>query len=111
MAFDEKLAERVRTQLPATVKFTEKKMFGGLAFILNGNMCVTVSGEGGLLVRVGPDQYESLCAEPGVNTAVMRGRTMNGWLRVSAEAVRGKQQLDRWICRSVSYTENLPVKG
>ncbi len=111
MAFDEKLAERVRTLLPATLQFSEKKMFGGLAFMLNGNMCVTVSSEGGLLVRVGPDQYESLCTKPGVDTAVMRGRTMTGWLRVSAESVRSKQQLDRWIARSVCYTETLPAKG
>ena len=110
MAFDEKLAERVRTQLPATVKFTEKKMFGGLAFILNGNMCVTVSGEGGLLVRVGPDQYDSLCAEPGVDVAVMRGRKMTGWLRVSSESLRTKKQLQTWVSRSTSYTKTLPAK-
>ncbi len=110
MAFDEKLAKRVRSLLTANPVFTEKKMFGGLAFLCNGNMCVTVSGQGGVLLRVGPDQYETLCAKPGVDTAVMRGRKMTGWLRVSSENLRTQKQLQTWVSRSISYTQTLPAK-
>jgi TfoX/Sxy family transcriptional regulator of competence genes len=107
MAYDEELAERVRELIAAEAGLTEKKMFGGLAFLLGGNMAVAASGQGGLLVRVDPAApYD----EPGVEPMVMRGREMTGWLRVADEAVRTKKQLTTWVRRGVAYARSLPPK-
>jgi TfoX/Sxy family transcriptional regulator of competence genes len=90
---------------------TEMAMFGGLAFLLGGNMSVAASGQGGLLVRVDPAEGESLLTAPQVEPMVMRGREMKGWLRVDAQGVRGKRELARWVRRGVDFARSLPPKG
>jgi TfoX/Sxy family transcriptional regulator of competence genes len=110
MAYDEDLANRVRELIAAQAGVTEKKMFGGLAFLVNGNMSVGVSGQGGLLVRVDPAETEALLAKPHARPFEMRGRGMQGWLRVDAEGVRTKRQLEPWVRRGVSYARSLPPK-
>jgi TfoX/Sxy family transcriptional regulator of competence genes len=110
MAYDEDLANRVRELIAAQAGVTEKKMFGGLAFLVNGNMSVGVSGQGGLLVRVDPAETEALLAKPHARPFEMRGREMQGWLRVDAEGVPTKRQLEPWVRRGVSYARSLPPK-
>src|SRR5438309_9322875 len=101
MAFDEVLADRVRAVLDDEAGLTEKKMFGGLAFLINGNMSVSASGQGGLLLRVDPGQTDELTAEPHAEPFVMRGRAMEGWLRVAPEGVTDKPSLQAWVRRGV----------
>jgi hypothetical protein len=111
MAYDAELADRLRGLL-AGEHPEEKRMFGGLAFLIGGNMSVSASREGGLLLRVDPDQTEALLAEPGAYEFEMRGRgPMKGWLRVTAEAVDDDDALAGWVARSVSYARSLPVKA
>ena len=110
MAYDEDLAERIRALLPDGPEVSEMKMFGGLAFLFNGNMSVAASGQGGLMVRCAPDQTEALLEEPGAEHLVMRGRAMDGWLRVGSEAVRDDAALERWVRRGVGYARSLPPK-
>jgi TfoX/Sxy family transcriptional regulator of competence genes len=111
MAYDEDLAERIREITDAERGVTEKKMFGGLAFLVNGNMSVAVSGQGGILVRVDPDESESLLAKTKAFPMEMRGREMRGWLRVNPEDVRTKAQLSKWVRRGVVYARSLPPKS
>jgi TfoX N-terminal domain len=111
MAYDEELAHRIRALLAEEEGVTEMAMFGGLAFLLGGNMAVAASGQGGLLVRAGPAAGERLLAGAHVSPMVMRGREMKGWLRVEAEAVRGKRELARWVLRGVDFARSLPPKG
>lgn len=110
MAYDEALAQRIRDLASGTPKLTEKKMFGGLAFLVGGNMAIAASGQGGILVRVDPEESSRLVAKTPAETAVMRGRPMEGWLRVAAEHVRTKQSLAKWVERGVSYAASLPPK-
>ena len=110
MAYDEALAARIRELVGGEPGITEKKMFGGLAFLVDGNMSVAASGQGGLLVRVDPDASDSLTGKPGVSLMEMGGRSMAGWLRVDADAVRTKQQLVSWVKRGVGYARSLPPK-
>lgn len=110
MAYDEALAERIRQLTGDEPGLTEKRMFGGLAFLINGNMSVAASGQGGLMVRCAPQDTESLLQEPGAEHLVMRGRAMEGWLRVDAEAVSGEAELSGWVDRAVSYARSLPPK-
>ncbi len=111
MAYDEHLADRVRELIAGQPAVTEKRMFGGLAFLIGGHMSVSVSGQGGLLLRVDPDQSDALLAKPHAEPMVMRGREMQGWLRIAAEGVRTKSQLERWVQRGVTYARSLPPKG
>ena len=111
MAYDEDLANRIRELIAAEDGITEKKMFGGLAFLVAGNMSVAASGQGGLLARVDPAGSEALVAKPHVERMEMRGRAMDGWLRVAPEGVRAKRQLEPWVRRSVAYARSLPAKG
>ena len=111
MAYDEHLAARIRTLIEGEADLTEKKMFGGLAFLIGGNMAVAASGQGGLLVRADPETSESLLASKGVQPMEMRGRQMQGWLRVDDDAVRTKRQLERWVRVGVGYAGTLPAKG
>jgi hypothetical protein len=111
MAYDEDLANRIRELILAEPGLTEKRMFGGLAFLINGNMSVSVSGQGGLLLRVDPGETESLLRKPHAHPAEMRGRVMEGWLRVDVDGVRTKRQLERWVGRGVAYARSLPSKG
>jgi TfoX/Sxy family transcriptional regulator of competence genes len=110
MAYDEALAERIRRLMGDEAGLTEKKMFGGLAFLINGNMSVAASGQGGLMVRCDPQATDSLLDEPGAEPLVMRGRAMEGWLRVSEEAVTDEAALARWVDRGVGYARSLPPK-
>jgi hypothetical protein len=110
MAYDEDLANRVRELIASESGVVEKKMFGGLAFLIGGHMSVSVSGRGGLLLRVAPEETESLRAKPHAGPFEMRGRTMDGWLRVDPEGVETKRQLQRWVTRGVDYARSLPPK-
>jgi TfoX/Sxy family transcriptional regulator of competence genes len=111
MAYDEELAERIRELIGAEPDLTEKKMFGGLAFLVGGNMSVAASGQGGLLVRVDPAESDELLSDPHAETMVMRSRAMDGWLRVEPDGLRTREQLELWVQRGVSYARALPAKG
>jgi TfoX/Sxy family transcriptional regulator of competence genes len=111
MAYDEDLANRIRELMAHESGVTEKKMFGGLAFLVGGNMSVAASGQGGLMVRVDPDDTDALLEKPHAGTFEMRGRSMQGWLRVDEEGVRTKRQLEPWVKRGVAYARSLPPKG
>ena len=109
MAYDEDLAARIREQLSGET-VTEKKMFGGLAFLIGGNMSVAASGQGGLMVRHDPADTEALLAEPGTSEFTMVGRgPMKGWLRVSSD-VLSAEVLGGWVRRGVDYARSLPPK-
>ncbi len=110
MAYDEILAERIQRLLAHEVDITEKKMFGGLAFLAGGNMAIAASGEGGALVRVDPAQSEELTATAGARVAEMRGRLMSGWLRVDSSELANDAQLSRWVEIGVGYARSLPPK-
>ncbi len=110
MAFDEELANRLREVLAGERGLTEKRMFGGLAFLINGHMAVSASGQGGLLVRVDPGATAALVRRPHVRPFEMRGREMDGWLRVDPQGARTKRQLEAWARRGVAYARSLPPK-
>jgi TfoX N-terminal domain len=110
MTFDEDLANRVRELISGEPGLTEQRMFGGLAFLIAGNMSVAASGQGGLMVRVEPEETEALLGKPHTRPFEMRGREMKGWLRVDAEGVRTKRQLEPWVKRGVAYARSLPPK-
>jgi TfoX-like protein len=110
MAYDEDLANRIRALIGSERGVDEKRMFGGLAFLINGNMSVAASGKGGLMVRVPPDETEKLLAGEHVEPMVMAGRETRGWLRVSDDGVRTKRQLQSWVARGVDYAKSLPPK-
>jgi TfoX/Sxy family transcriptional regulator of competence genes len=110
MAYDETLADRIRELLGAEAGLTEKKMFGGLAFLIRGNMAIAASGQGGLLVRVDPAESDRLVEMTNANPMEMRGRQMQGWLRVESEDVRTKRQLERWVTLGTTYARALPTK-
>ena len=110
MAYDEDLADRIREQLSGEDGLTEQRMFGGLAFLVGGHMAIAASGQGGLLVRIDPDEGERLVGSGKAHPMQMRGREMTGWLRVDADAVRTKRQLTPWVQRGVSYARSLPPK-
>ena len=110
MAYDEALARRLRELLADEKSVTEKKMFGGLAFLLNGNMCVSASGSGGLLARIDPADTNAAIARPNVSLMKMGGRTMAGWIRVASEGLSSKRELAAWVKRSVAFAKQLPAK-
>ena len=110
MAYDEALADRIRELISGEDRLSEQKMFGGLAFLIGGNMAVAASGAGGILVRVDPDRTEQLVATSAAEPMVMRGRPMHGWLRLDADQVRTKRQLARWVDMGVGYARSLPPK-
>jgi hypothetical protein len=111
VAYDEDLANRIRELVGGEADLTEQAMFGGLAFLIAGHMSVAASGQGGLLLRVEPDETESLAAKPHARRFEMRGRQMQGWLRVDAEGVGTKRQLEPWVRRGVAYARSLPPKS
>ena len=110
MAYDEELAARIRELLAGESDVTEKKMFGGLAFLISGNMAVAASGQGGVLVRVDPAQSETLVTTTNARPMEMRGRPMKGWLRVDPGDVRRKPELARWVELGATYARSLPAK-
>lgn len=111
MAYDEELAGRIRELLSDEPALTEQRMFGGLAFLIAGNMAVAASGQGGLLVRIEPDQSEMLVASTGAQAMEMRGRPMRGWLRVPREDLGTAAALGRWVSIGQEYARSLPPKG
>jgi TfoX/Sxy family transcriptional regulator of competence genes len=111
MAYDEDTANLIRELLAGEAGVTEKKMFGGLAFLIGGNMSVAASGEGGLLVRVAPDQTAALLEEPHATPFVMRGRRMEGWLRVVPDGARTASDVEPWVRRGVTAARALPPKA
>ena len=110
MAYDEELADRVRAHVEQESGLTEKRMFGGLAFLINGHMAVSASSKGGLMVRIDPADTETLLREPNARPFEMRGREMDGWLRVDVAADAGDDELVPWIRRGVAYARSLPPK-
>jgi TfoX/Sxy family transcriptional regulator of competence genes len=111
VAYDEDLANRLRELVASEPGLSEQRMFGGLAFLINGHMAVAASGQGGLLLRVDPEQTEALLDKPHAQPFEMRGRVMQGWLRVEAEGLAERRQLERWTKRGVEYARSLPPKG
>jgi len=110
MTYDESLADRIRELVAAEPSLTEKKMFGGLAFLIHGNMAVAASGQGGLMVRVDPATSDRLVATTDARLLEMRGRSMQGWLRIDVEHLRTKRQLATWVGRGTSFARSLPAK-
>jgi TfoX/Sxy family transcriptional regulator of competence genes len=111
VAYDEKLAERIRKLVRGESSLTEQKMFGGLAFLIGGNMAVAASGQGGLLVRVDPAESAELVSKTNARPMEMRGREMAGWLRVDAGDVQTEPELKRWVELGAAYARSLPQKG
>ena len=107
MAYDEALAQRIRDLAADTPRLTERKMFGGLAFLVGGNMAIAASGQGGILVRVDPEESSALVANTPAEVMVMRARPMEGWLRIAAEHVQTTQSLARWVQRGTAYAASL----
>jgi len=106
MAYDEELADRIRELIGADRKLTQQKMFGGLAFLIGGNMAIAASGQGGILVRSDPAQ----ALPAGASPAIMRGRPMDGWLRVDSDRLRTKRELARWARIGAGFARSLPPK-
>jgi TfoX/Sxy family transcriptional regulator of competence genes len=110
MAYDEDLANRIREIVLTEPGISERRMFGGLAFLIDGHMSVSASGQGGILLRVDPAETDALLGKPHAHPFEMRGRVMQGWLRVDAEGLKTKRQLERWVARGVAYARSLPSK-
>jgi TfoX/Sxy family transcriptional regulator of competence genes len=111
VAYDEELAHRIRELLAGEPAVTEQRMFGGLAFLAGGHMALAASGQGGIMVRVAPDETEALTARPHARAFEMRGREMRGWVRVDPEGGRTKRQLEPWVRRGLAFARSLPPKG
>jgi TfoX/Sxy family transcriptional regulator of competence genes len=110
MAYDQELADRIRRLIGDCPGLAEKKMFGGLAFLIAGNMAIAASGEGGAMIRADPAQSEELVATTAASVAEMRGRPMPGWFRVSSGDLGTDDQLARWVERGTEYARSLPPK-
>jgi TfoX/Sxy family transcriptional regulator of competence genes len=110
VAYDERLAQRVRELLAREGGVSETRMMGGLSFLVDGNLAVAVSSHGGLLVRVGPDGFDEALARKGASPMEMRGRVMTGWVRVAPEVLARKPQLESWVKRGVGFARSLPPK-
>jgi TfoX/Sxy family transcriptional regulator of competence genes len=110
VAYDEALAERLRDFLYGEEGLSEQKMFGGLAFLIHGNMAVAASGQGGLLLRVDPADPRDLANQSGAAPFVMRGRAMEGWLRITDDELKTKRNLERWAAIGLAYARSLPAK-
>lgn len=110
MAYDEGLANRIREAVAAEPGVTEKRMFGGLAFLVHGNMAVAASSQGGLMLRIDPADAASLTERHGVRRFEMRGREMDGWLSIDSEVLTGDEDLRRWVDTGLTYARSLPAK-
>jgi TfoX/Sxy family transcriptional regulator of competence genes len=110
MAFDERLADRLRELVAESGPFTERKMFGGLGFMVGGHMAVAASREGGLMVRCDPAETDALLAKPFCRPFQMRGKPIDGWVRVDDEGLATKRQLQRWVARGVTYARAQPPR-
>jgi hypothetical protein len=110
MAYDEVLAARIRDLIGPDPELTEKKMFGGLAFLIRGHMAISASGQGGVLVHADPARSDELVAASAATVAVMRGREMPGWLRVAADSLGTDDELSLWVETGIAYARSLPPK-
>jgi len=110
MAYDEQLAARIRELVGDELGLSEQKMFGGLAFLIGGNMAIAASGQGGILVRADPDESEALVASSDAYLMEMRGKEMPGWLRVDSKDVGTDEQLAKWVVVGTGYARSLPAK-
>ena len=108
MAYDEKTAGRVRKLLSVRPDVVEKKLMGGLCFMVKGRMCCSASGKGGLLIRIGPDAQQLMLVEPHVQPMEMRGRIMTGFVRVAPEGYRTEAELKKWVKRGVDFVATMP---
>jgi TfoX/Sxy family transcriptional regulator of competence genes len=111
MAYDEALADRIRELITAEPGLSEQKMFGGLAFLIGGNMAASASGQGGMMIRADPAESDALVESTNAQFVAMRGRQMQGWLRVDSEHLQTKRELARWVEIGTTYARSLPVKG
>jgi TfoX/Sxy family transcriptional regulator of competence genes len=111
MAYDDELADWVRTALKGERTLDEKRMFGGVGMLVNGNMAVAVRGKGGLLVRIDPDDADEVLREPGAKMMKMRGKAMRGWITVAPTACSDRADVRRWVKRGVAYAKRLPKKS
>jgi TfoX/Sxy family transcriptional regulator of competence genes len=111
MAYDVELAERIRVLLEGETGISEKTMFGGLAFLVAGNMAIAASGQGGALVRVDPAETDRLVDTTSAEVAVMQGRPMSGWLRVPADELSTDEQIQTWVHKATHYARSLPPKS
>jgi TfoX/Sxy family transcriptional regulator of competence genes len=109
MAYDERLADDIRARIGAHPSLIEREMFGGLAFMIGGNMAVTVRGNE-LMVRVGKDAHDEAVVRPGARMVEMGPRPMRGWIKVSAEGMATDRDFNRWVDQGVSYAASLPSK-
>jgi hypothetical protein len=110
MSYDEDLANRIRELIAEEPDLTEKRMFGGLAFLIGGHMSVAASREGGIMVRFEPEETDALLAKPHTRPFAMRGRELDGWVRVDTDGLRTKRDLEPWVRRGVAYARSLPPK-
>lgn len=110
MAYDEALADRIRELLQDQSDVREKKMFGGLAFLVGGNMAIAASGQGGAMVRVDPAESHRIVSTTNAELAVMKGRPLQGWLRLAPEQLRTRRQLAKWVQLGAAYARSLPSK-
>jgi len=110
VAYDEELAQRIRDAVQGEPGVSEKKMFGGLAFLVHGNMALSASGQGGVLLRVDPAETEALVAQPHVHRFRMGGREMDGWVHLDAEPLTEDEELRHWVSIGVRYARSLPAK-
>lgn len=110
MAYDEDLADRIRDLVADEADLSEQKMFGGLAFLVGGNMAVAASGQGGMMVRVDPAESDAIVAKTNARPMEMRSKPMRGWLRVDPESLATKRQLGRWVTLGTAYARSLPTK-
>lgn len=110
MAYDEQLATRVREAVDGEPGLTEKRMFGGLGFLVHGNLAVSASGQGGLMLRCDPADSATLTRQAGVARVEMRGREMDGWLRVDPAVLLDEADLQRWVDVGLAYARALPPK-
>ncbi|GAA0480713.1 hypothetical protein Ade02nite_55750 [Paractinoplanes deccanensis] len=110
MAYDPDLADRIRESLRDEAGLTERRMFGGLAFLIDGNMAACASSQGGLMLRVDPAETPALLARPEARRFEMRGRELNGWLHIDASALTSENALESWLDRGIRYARSLPAK-
>jgi len=110
VAYDERLADRIRALVAGEAGLAEKKMFGGLAFLIGGNMAVAASSDGGVMVRVDPAESDMLTGTTGAEVVEMRGRPMPGWLRIAATEVATDRALAEWVARGTACARSLPAK-
>lgn len=110
MAYDENLADRIRALVADESDLTEQRMFGGLAFLIGGNMAVAASGHGGMMVRVDPAETDTIVAKTNARPMEMRGKPMQGWLRIDSPDLATKRQLTRWVTLGTTYARSLPAQ-